>query len=195
MRAHAKWLGNIGACSVAVEFADTRKSLKAAWEACTRTDWMLWLLRKVKHDDPKAYRLFACWCVRNTPLMDGRTVWDLLADDRSKNAVIIAEKHANGEATDEELVSAGKTAWASAWAAAEGAAWDSARAAAWDSARAAWAAARAARAAAWDADAAGGAAWDAAWAAAGAAQAAKLREVFLWPMVEKSIINFKKGAK
>ena len=167
MRAHAKWLDGIGACSEAVEFADTHASLVKAWEACTRSDWMLWLLRNVKHDDPKTYRLFVCWCVRNTPLVDGRTVWDLLTDDRSKNAVIVAEKHANGEATDEELAAA----WDAAWAAVRDAAW-----------AAAWAAAR-------------DAARDAARAAAWAAQAAKIREMFPWSVVELSIKNFKKGAK
>ena len=78
-------------------------------------------------------RLFACWSVRNTPLADGRTVWDLLADKRSQTVVEVAERYADGLATVEEL----------------DAARDAARDAAWD---AAWAAARAAdRDAAWDA--------------------------------------------
>ena len=41
-----------------------------------------------------------------------------MEDERSKNALNIAERHANGEATDEDLT----------------AAWDAARAAAWDAA-------------------------------------------------------------
>lgn len=132
MRAHAKWLKSIGACDEAVKYASAHTSLKAAWEACPRPNWMLWLLGKVKHDDPKAYRLYACWCVRNTPLSDGRKVWDLLMDDRSKNVVIVSEKYANGEATDEELAAAGAAAWDAwdAWAAAAAwSAWD-----AWDAA-------------------------------------------------------------
>ena len=64
-----------------------------------------------------------------------------MIDERSKNAVIIAEKFANGEATIDELIAARDAAW--------DAARDAARDAAWD---AAWAAARdAARDAAWDA--------------------------------------------
>lgn len=33
-------------------------------------------------------------------MADGRTVWDLLTDERSRNAVIVAEKYVNGEATE-----------------------------------------------------------------------------------------------
>ena len=83
-------------------------------------------------------RLWGCWCIRNTKLADGRTVWDLLADPRSRNAVETAERFAQGEATREEL--------AAAWAAGD---------AAGDAAGAAWDAWNAARAAAWNA-------WDAA---------------------------------
>jgi len=66
-------------------------------------------------------RLWGCWCIRNTKLADGRTVWDLLADPRSRNAVETAERFAQGEATREELAAAGAAAgaaWDAAWAAA-----------------------------------------------------------------------------
>jgi hypothetical protein len=98
------------------------------------------------------------WCARQ--------VQHLMTDQRSLAALDVAERHANGEATDEEL------------AAARAAACDAARDAAWAAARdAAWAAARDA---AWDA--ARDAAWDAAWAAARDAardaQAAEFRRRF-----------------
>jgi len=89
-------------------------------------------------------RELACRFVRGTPLGDGRVVWDLLTDPRSRTAVEVAERHARGEATDVEL----DTAHAAAGAAARAAA----RAAAWAAAEAAWAARYA-----------GDAAWDAAW--------------------------------
>ena len=59
-------------------------------------------------------RLWGCWCIRNTPISGGRTVWDLLTDPRSRNAVETAERFARGEATRKEL--------AAAWAAARTAA-------------------------------------------------------------------------
>jgi hypothetical protein len=57
-------------------------------------------------DAGRELRLFACWCVRNTPLHDGRVVWDLLTDKRSQAAVEVADRYADGLATDDELQSA-----------------------------------------------------------------------------------------
>ena len=107
-------------------------------------------------------RLFACWCVRNTPLHDGRKVWDLLADERSRNAVVVAERFAVGEANTRELLAAKDEAWGAAEAAAVDAAWAAAWAAA--SSSAAHVARASASAAAWDVAAirARVAAWDAA---------------------------------
>ncbi|MCA8260843.1 hypothetical protein LGM79_09975 [Burkholderia multivorans] len=74
-----------------------------------------------------------------------------MEDHRSKDALNVAERFANGDASDEELAAA----WAAARAAAPAAAGVAARVAAWVAARvAAWVAARAAawvaaRAAAW----------------------------------------------
>lgn len=127
----------------------------------------IWAFTREGIVDDRTLRLFACRCVRE--------VWHLLTDERSRNAVEVAERYANGQATDEELRVAKAAAsnveftsepkltaaWA-AWAAAMESAL-TARAAA----RAAREAARAAREAAW---AARGAAWsaacEAAWAAA-----------------------------
>jgi hypothetical protein len=130
--------------------------------------------------DDRILRLFACKCVRETPIGDGIVVWDLLTDEHSRNAVEVAERFAMGEATQEEL----NAAWSAALAAARDAAMAAraARAAASD----ALAAARDARAAAWDALAAAwdalaaardarAAAWDAAMAARDAAMAAQVQ--------------------
>jgi hypothetical protein len=117
-------------------------------------DDALWCLRAVTGHD-REMRLYAVWCARQ--------VQHLMTDPRSIAALDVAERHADGLATDDELAAA----WAAAWAA---------RAAAWDAWDAAWAAAWAAGAAAWDAAwaarAAARAAWDAAWAARAAARAA-----------------------
>jgi hypothetical protein len=107
-------------------------------------DGALWCLRACD-DIEKEARLYAVWCARQ--------VQHLLTDPRSLTVLDVAERYAEGEATDKELIAA----WAAAWSAAV----DAAKAAAW---AAAWAAAEdAARAAAWAA--AGAAAGDAAWAA------------------------------
>jgi len=87
-------------------------------------DDALWCLRAVAGYD-KEIRLFAVLCARQ--------VEHLLTDQRSKDALVVSEKFANGEATEIELATAGAAAWAAAW--------DAARAAA----RAAGAAARAAQ--------------------------------------------------
>jgi hypothetical protein len=105
------------------------------WVVC-REDWI----------DDKTLRLDAAWCARQAlALIDD-------PDPRSIAACNIAERYANGEATESELAAAFAAAWAArdaAWAA-----WDAAGDAARD---------------AWDAFAAAGAARDAAWAAAFAA--------------------------
>ena len=128
-------------------------------------DKALWCCR-AEPQHANLWRRYAVWCARQ--------VQHLMTDERSIAALDVAERHANGEATDQELAAARDAARAAAWAAARdaaraaawAAAWDSAGDAAWDAARAAaW---DAARAAAW---AAGDAAWDAAWDAGDAGDA------------------------
>ena len=102
-------------------------------------DDALWCLRAVEGHD-KEIRLYAVWCARQ--------VQHLLTDQRSLDALDVAERYANGQATEDEL----KDAWNAARAAARVAA----RAAAWAAAEATW-------------EAAWAAAWSATWAAAEAA--------------------------
>jgi len=143
-------------------------------------DDALWCLRAVEGSD-KEIRLYAVWCARQ--------VQHLMTDRRSLNALDVAERYANGLATDKELAAASDaagSAWsaADAWSAAAGdagAAW--ATKAAWAATKAAWAAAagdaRAAAGSAWSAAAARAAAGSAASDAAdaGDAQEKRLREV------------------
>jgi hypothetical protein len=119
-------------------------------------DDALWCLRAVDGHD-KEKRLYAVWCARQ--------VQYLMKDKRSLDALDVAERFANGDATFVELDAARDAArdaaGYAAWGAAGYAAWDAASAAAWAAAKAAWRAAG-----------------DAAWNAARDAQEVKFREMF-----------------
>jgi len=149
------------------------KDMDEVWQ-WAKPDWMLWIATREGVLTDMELRLFAIRCARQ--------VQHLMDDQRSINALDVAELHINGFATDEELTAA-RAAADAAWVAAA-AAWDavkdadSAAYAAWVAAVAARAAADAAMAAAKDAaadaamaarDAAMAAARDAAWVAAAAA--------------------------
>ena len=96
----------------------------------------LWACRTVPEHD-REWRLFAVWCARQ--------VQHLITDQRSHDAINVAERFALGAATKNELDAARDAAWSAVRDAARDVAWD-----------AAWSAALAA---AWDV------AWDAAWSA------------------------------
>ena len=102
------------ACIAGREFAVTQPTMADVWDNCPRVDWLVWVLDALGASDAhaKPLRLFACAAVRKTPLGDGRTVWDLLTDPRSFDAVEVAERFANGEATREELRAARAAAYA-----------------------------------------------------------------------------------
>ena len=121
----------------------------------------LWALRAVEgHDREK--RLFAVWCARQ--------VEHLLTDQRSRDALDVAERYARGRATREELDAAERYARGRATREELDAAADAAAYAAYAAAaRAAAAAARAAAVAAYAADAAAD--------AADVAQSAEFRRV------------------
>jgi hypothetical protein len=121
-------------------------------------DDALWCLRAVDYFD-REIRLFAIACARD--------VQHLMRDDRSIAALDVAERYANGKATENELKDAASDALDAAEAA--DAARVAAMEAAWD---AAWVAAYAARRAARDAARyAAGSAANAAWVAASDAAA------------------------
>jgi len=107
------------------------------------------------------WRRYAVWCARQ--------VQHLMTDERSLSALDMVERHANGEATDEQLAAAWESARAAARAAASLAAWESARAA--DTAAAASLVAGAAAAVS-----ATALAWEASTAAAREATGAAMRD-------------------
>jgi hypothetical protein len=128
----------VRACEEAVDWASAYAISGDAFQACPRADWVLWLLEQFRLREPDKDRLFACWCVRHTPLIGGGEVWDLLTDARSRRAVEVAERYARGAATDDERGTAwDEASWAATAAWGAGSAAESAAAAA-----AAWAVAR-----------------------------------------------------
>ena len=115
------------ACDDGYVFAITQQTMADVWDKCPRADWLLWILNKLdRRADDRTLRLFAVWCVRNTPLSDGRKTGDMLKDPRSLAALEVAERYAHGNATDKELAAA----WAAAGDAARAAEWAAALAAA-----------------------------------------------------------------
>lgn len=76
-------------------------------------DDALWCCR-AEPQHAREWRLFAVYCVRQ--------VQHLMKDERSIAALDVAERHANGQATDKELAAAQAAAWDAAWAAARDAA-------------------------------------------------------------------------
>ena len=89
-------------------------------------DDALWALRCVQGHN-RDLRLYAVWCALQ--------VEHLMTDQRSKNALYVAERYANGDASAEELTAARDAAWAAALASALDAALDAARDAARDAVR------------------------------------------------------------
>jgi hypothetical protein len=75
---------------------------EAEWMGCTDIDpeTMLSFLQDKGSD--RKFRLFACACCRR--------IWHLLKDDRSRKAVEVAERFAEGEATKRALSQAGNDA-------------------------------------------------------------------------------------
>ncbi len=76
---------------------------EAEWLECNDPKPMLGIVRVVEH--PRKQRLFFCALCR--------FAWDLLVDSFSREAVDVAERYADGQATEDELASANYFAEAS----------------------------------------------------------------------------------
>jgi hypothetical protein len=94
------------------------------------------LIRRIKEWDDRTERLFACDCAAHIlPIFEKKYP----KDKRTREAIAVARRYANGKATKEELAAARAAArdaaWAAARAAASDAVWAAARDAASDGAR------------------------------------------------------------
>ena len=129
------------------------------WDALIeqgKRDWLLWTATRPGVFPDAVLRKLACRFIQETPIADGRKVWDLLTDERSRKAVEVAEAYADGKATKEDMAAAYAASDAAAYAVSD------------DAAKAAYAAAKAASDAA---------AYATAYAAAKAAQIKMIAEL------------------
>ena len=98
---HTRYLKTLRACEEAVEWASQYPTLQAAWEACERGDWMLWLLGKscgnTGSEKHKQVVLLACKCARLALKHVPR------GEDRPRIAIETAERWTRGAATLEEV--------------------------------------------------------------------------------------------
>ena len=102
------WLVRRGACPEGLARLPSDATPQQAWEAAPPED-LVWAATRPGVLDDATLQRFACWCVRQ--------VWHLLTDERSRSAVEVAERYAEGQATDEELAAARAAARDAAWAA------------------------------------------------------------------------------
>lgn len=80
-----------------------------AWRTL-KPEWLVWVATRKGVLTDKELRLFAVWSARQ--------VQDLMSDQRSIDALDVAERCAHGNATSEQLAAARAAAWAAARAAA-----------------------------------------------------------------------------
>ena len=87
-------LERLNACSDAIEWVKTQKSIPLAWANCKRGDWMLWLANRLNVDDKKLTMAKA---------MCAKQVEHLMTDQRSKDALQACFDYVSGEITREQL--------------------------------------------------------------------------------------------
>ena len=107
-------LESLDACPEGVEYAKQHPTLPEAVRHAQRS-YALWAVYTLCTAQDRVR--IACHIARHTPIGDGRTVWDLLTDERSRAAIETAERWAEGKATDEELSAARCAAAAATYAA------------------------------------------------------------------------------
>ena len=112
---HVDYLESLQACKKAIDYAAGFATLQSSWDACARGDWMLWLIgRTIDRTNETELRKITLAKARCAKL-----VIHLMKDERSRNAVEVAEQFGLGNATRQELDAAyaAAAAFAAAYAA------------------------------------------------------------------------------
>jgi len=105
MKVLEEFLKKHNTCEDGFEFAKNL-TLEQFLNTCERGDWILWLFKRINPNDKRARILVAAHCAN--------TVRHLMKDDRSKQAVDVAIKYGDNQATDGELAAADDAAYAAA---------------------------------------------------------------------------------
>ena len=121
------YLENLNACSSSLEWAGNRKTSKAAWLACPRGDWLLWLAGRIGIDK-NLIALAACDIAESVLHLVPEN------EERPRKAIETARAFVAGKATKEEVRAAAAAAdaaatWHAAAAADAAATWHAADAA------------------------------------------------------------------
>lgn len=78
------------------------KTMREAWDHAPEPGWVVWMATQRGVLTERELRLFMCFCARQN--------WHLLTDPRSRNVVEVAERYVDGQASQEELATAGEAA-------------------------------------------------------------------------------------
>ena len=108
----AQFCAATDACKEGRDWAIAQTTMADVWDNCPRAEWLVWIAQKINAADDRTLRLFAVWCARSTPIAGGRVTGDLLTDPRSRAALEVAERYANGQATAARLANACADAYA-----------------------------------------------------------------------------------
>ena len=100
-----KKLQSLSACRDAVAWAQG-KDFKQVWQTCERGDWMLWLAHWLMRNDS----VFTLQQITKAKVRCARLVQHLMKDNRSIQAIDVAERFSEGLATREELNAAAAAA-------------------------------------------------------------------------------------
>ena len=105
-----KYLENLDACTNSIKWAGARRTSKAAWLACSRADWLLWLAARIGIDK-NLIILAACDCATSVLHFVPEN------EERPRKAIETTRAFVAGKTTIEELRAAHAAADAAADAA------------------------------------------------------------------------------
>ena len=117
MKSHVLALKKLGACSDAVAFADQHETIQAAWNACPRGDWSLWLLGRLAGPvDNDSRKKLVGVCAEIAELVLPIFEKQRPGDKRVRECIETCKRYAAGTATIDEVRKARIAAYAAATA-------------------------------------------------------------------------------